>query len=82
MANYRENYRDEASPFYITEAILSSERLPEGTSIDVSRVLTDLDIFEDINNYEVIDFFTKHYILKKTKDGKVYEDKNIPCSKM
>ena len=39
-------------------------------------------IFEDINNYEVIDFFTNQYILKKTKDGKVYEDKKINCSKM
>jgi hypothetical protein len=48
MVNYRENYRDEASPFYLTEATLSSERLPEGSSIDVSRVLTDLDIYEDI----------------------------------
>lgn len=42
------------------------------------------DIFTVLNyeNYEVIDFYTKEYIIKKKYDSKLYEDKKISCNKM
>lgn len=43
-----QNYRDEGSPFHLKSAILSSERLNKA-SVDVTSVISDIDIYEDIN---------------------------------
>ena len=52
------------------------------TEAEIKETKNPYFIFDDYNNYEVIDFLTKDYIVKKKLNSKMYENKSIKCTKM
>ena len=42
-----DNYKDEVKPYWLKEALLSSERLG-GASVNITNTISDIEIYEDL----------------------------------